>query len=69
MRTSSDRNTFAAIEPAEMKAIEGGAATTGLFPAAGSNIEKLVEPIQQRCPTPIIPILGTYGPTSTAAVS
>lgn len=67
MRTS-DLNTFAAIEPAEMKTVEGGA-VTGLSPAAGSNIEKFIEPLQQRCPTPIIPILGSYGPTSTVAVA
>jgi hypothetical protein len=68
MRSSSDLNTFAAIEPAEMSAIEGGVAT-GLSLAAGSNIEKLVEQLQKGCPTPIIPILGPSGPTSTAAVA
>jgi hypothetical protein len=65
---SSDFSTFAAIEPAEMKTIEGGAAVV-LSPAAGSNIEKFVERHQKDCPTPIIPILGPYGPTSNAAVA
>jgi hypothetical protein len=40
-----------------------------LFPAAGSNIEKLIEPIQQRCPTPIIPILGADRAMNNAPVS
>jgi hypothetical protein len=66
MRTSSDLNTFAAIEPAEMKAVEGGAAV-GWNPAAGSNIEKILRPMQELSPTPIIPILGPYGPTNNTA--
>lgn len=68
MRTSSDLNTFAAIELAEMSAVEGGA-VTGFFPAAGSNIEKLVERLQQQCPTPIIPILGSSHSTNDAPVA
>jgi hypothetical protein len=68
MRTSSHLNTFTAIEPAEMSAVEGRAAT-GLSLAAGSNIEKFVERLQKDCPTPIIPILGPYGPSSTSAVA
>jgi hypothetical protein len=66
MRISSDLNTFAAIEPAEMKAVEGGAAV-GWNPAAGSNIEKMLRPLQELSSTPIIPILGEFGSTNNTA--